>query len=110
MKKTFADGCTEMVSSITGRNWVVEEYDEGFYIGELLSIQEGCIGGTIFACESDAKFISESRYMVLELARRLNKACKSLRSGCAWYCSDDAYKCSLCKAADELEAPLGEQS
>lgn len=44
---------------------------------------------------------------ILELIRRLNRACAVIKSEC--YCDREAGECTVCKEVKELEAPLNEE-
>lgn len=98
MTKSYADECLERAKKATEGPWsTLEEGDEV----HAISFVEACGDPLHIALsthtEYDADFISHARTDVPELARRLKRACETLRG----------YDIHLFnQILDELEAPL----
>jgi|SRR6478672_10578211 len=107
-KKTFADECLAIANAATPGPWYWRPTSDTRFVSDkyfqnirLTSKTEDRVFMADSGLNSDAEFISESRTMVPELAKRLKKACAWLRTNCGKY--GDEY---LNQIADELEKPL----
>lgn len=115
MTKTYADTCLERASKATEGPWVwatLRQSGQWTYCPALITAADPirdvieADSYTLSLLVTDAEFIAHSRTDVPELARRLNRACETLR---AMHFKNLSPNSRFDVLADELEAPLEEK-
>lgn len=109
MTKSYADSCIEIASHATEGPWVFDT-DCDVFAGKQDESGEFekrvCTMPYSADYHADLKFIAHSRTDVVELARRLKKACEELRLSCITFRRCGQYDEAILneRIANELEA------